>query len=693
LKLRSPLLSAITVTFGLQLWRALVPLLVAVLHNRFGWGAAAVGTVAFAVLLTGFLAGRLRRWRLGPRKALAMTVAGTGLLRLAMQLWTGDPAVELGLALAGSLLFILALPCLVSDRTGNAGHFAAGALLGLALDLSLHGFWHTYDLGWQGKPGPFLVTAVLFLTQVTLLARETRQPPENGNLPAPYSPSLAWLGVGPYFLLTLLAGQNVARLTVITGWEQAPAFLWMAAGQALTLAGVICLARSGPAEARTMAVAGLFLLFGALLLPWPAGAWAAAGYLLGHAGSALALVGLLAGLSAAGRPLRWQGLALAQAATVLLFAVLVYFYHFHFADPASPSPFFSHLLPLGPAVLFAISTLSVTWPARAPQSQLPFSWRPALLAIALLALPLYRLATVQRPTEDAGRYPLRVMTYNVHNGFDTSGDLGLEALATVIEAEQPDVVMLQEIPRGMVIYGTTDALAWLAQRLGMRAHFAPTADALWGLGTLSRLPVVEDGATSLPPDDLLIRRGVQSIVVDSGAEGQLTVVNTHFHHPQADSDVRVLQARAVVKAWQGTMPLVVGGDLNARPPTPEIQHFVEAGWQDVVEVSGARPGYTFPSSSPYERIDYLWLSPDLAAAEVTVPSSPASDHLPVVATIGPARLRTRRARNVTHMLGLPFSSTSTHVLPLYVYSNGQRPCPSCLLSRSSNPLLRRGSEP
>ena len=622
---------AVTAVFGLQLWRALVPLLVGVLRNRFGWSAAVVGPLALAVFLAGFLAGPLQQ-QLGRRRALALAAGGTGLLRLAMQAWTGDPDGELALALAGGALFAVAAALSAGGGQGWGGRLTAGVLLGLALDLGLHGLSRTYDLSWQSGPGALAVVGGLFAAQVGLLAWGGEWERDEGA-EGSSSPARAWLGLGPFLVLALLAGQNVARLTVMTGWRQETVFLWMAGGQALALAGVVWLAKRGWSSRPAAAGAGLALLFAGLAPAWPAGMWAAGGYLSMHGGGALALAALLRQqATGSGQGQLWP-VAAAQGATALLFAILITLYHFQYSDPASASPFAGRLLPLLPALLLAVAALGVSRPARRPAAAARVSWRPALLAIALLALPLYRLATVEQPAEHEARFPLRVMTYNLHNGFDPHGHLGLEALAAVVEAEEPDIVMLQEVSRGQVIYGGTDMLAWLAQRLDMHAHFAPTADRLWGLATLSKAPILEGGGAALPPADLLIRRGVQWVIVDVGDGGRLTVVNNHFHHPETDSHIRLRQAQAVTERWRRTAPLIVGGDLNARPATPEIELLRRAGWKDVVGTHGPRPGYTFSSVDLYERIDYLWLSPDLTASGVAVPFSTASDHLPVVATV------------------------------------------------------------
>ncbi|MCA9973128.1 MAG: hypothetical protein KC425_23075, partial [Anaerolineales bacterium] len=148
-------LLALTTLFGLQLLRTLLPLLLYVLRDRFGWSAIDIGLLALGLFLLTFLAAPLARW-FGPRRLLATAVSLTALARLLIQLWTADPLADLLLALVGSLAFGLSLPLLVAlFAAPDASPAAAlpglgpGLLGGLALDLGLHGLYGTYDLHWQ----------------------------------------------------------------------------------------------------------------------------------------------------------------------------------------------------------------------------------------------------------------------------------------------------------------------------------------------------------------------------------------------------------------------------------------------------------------------------------------------------------------------------------------------------------------
>lgn len=103
------------------------------------------------------------------------------------------------------------------------------------------------------------------------------------------------------------------------------------------------------------------------------------------------------------------------------------------------------------------------------------------VTVVLLVIPVVGILLWEAPgaAEPEGG-TVRVMTYNLHNGFNTEGALDPEALARTIEDAAPDVVALQEVSRGWVINGSFDLLSWLAHRLDMVYVYGPTSGPLWG---------------------------------------------------------------------------------------------------------------------------------------------------------------------------------------------------------------------
>jgi endonuclease/exonuclease/phosphatase (EEP) superfamily protein YafD len=88
--------------------------------------------------------------------------------------------------------------------------------------------------------------------------------------------------------------------------------------------------------------------------------------------------------------------------------------------------------------------------------------------------------------------------------------------------------------------------------------------------------------------------------------------------------------------WNGTPSTVLVGDLNSTPDFPEMKLIADAGFVDSWAEVGEGDGYTFSSDAPYERIDWIWHTPDLTAMDIEVLSTTASDHLPLRAVVGEA---------------------------------------------------------
>jgi endonuclease/exonuclease/phosphatase (EEP) superfamily protein YafD len=59
----------------------------------------------------------------------------------------------------------------------------------------------------------------------------------------------------------------------------------------------------------------------------------------------------------------------------------------------------------------------------------------------------------------------------------------------------------------------------------------------------------------------------------------------------------------------------------------------DAGFVDSWDEAGEGEGLTWPASGAFERIDWVWHTPDIVALEAEVVQSTASDHLGVLVTI------------------------------------------------------------
>ena len=635
--LAATLLGALTCVFGLQFLRLLVVALSVNLVQINELSSVLVGVMGLAVFALGFLAPVAHRI-LDRRTGVPVILGGLGLLRIAEQFSSSLP-VDLALSIAGTVMFLWALPLMLRSLPGagaaeSGPHTAIALLLGLSIDTAVKGAFGTIDLSWAGGTEAHVVTAVLVAAQWSLLAIASPAWASSpmGHAAARVSWGAPCLIFGPALLLQFLTFQNVAWQTVLIGWPQPVVLAWILASNLAGVVVALWLARRRrPLHGGAQALLGGVLIV-SVAVEWT-GPLAAVAMPVGQVVTAMLLVSVARPGPAAARTRRGRAVAAWTTAGMLTLLVLLFVFYAHY-DIAVPVPQ-AIVRPLAALVMgFAALRASMTGalvPAKVGRSA-------AIPALLLLAVPGIQLATLNEIEPAAGTgFPVRVMTYNIHQGFDAHGRHGMEALAQIIEAQDPDIVALQEVSRGWLINGSVDTLVWLSQRLGMAYVFGPAADQVWGNAVLSRLPIRRAGNHRMPNnDDIVMDRGFLMLEVDVGGGETLEVLATHFHNGEEEEDAaaRLPQSLAVLEAADSDRTMVLLGDLNASPHHPEMLLIADAGFVDAFVLAGPPgDGYTWLSDALEQRIDYVWTSPDLRVTDFAMPMSTASDHLAIAVTV------------------------------------------------------------
>jgi len=268
-------------------------------------------------------------------------------------------------------------------------------------------------------------------------------------------------------------------------------------------------------------------------------------------------------------------------------------------------------------------------------------------ALALLLLALF--VTVVAGTGTAAGVPgappprpLRVATFNIHHGVGLDNVLDLERIAATVESTGVDVVGLQEVD---VHFGArsdfVDQANWLADRLGMYVVFGANLnlDPLsagaprrqYGTAILSEHRITESSNTLLPRPEGGEQRGL--LEAHLRVRGlPVTVYNTHLQHDsQVERLAQIATIRGIIAGADESVVLL--GDLNATPASPEISNLTE----DLVDswvTAGVGDGFTYDAATPHARIDYVMSSGDVVARTAAVVTTDASDHRPVVVDLG-----------------------------------------------------------
>jgi endonuclease/exonuclease/phosphatase family metal-dependent hydrolase len=523
----------------------------------------------------------------------------------------------------------IALELARPGRAGETGRFGLALLLGVAADTAIHAGSLTLDLSWQ--PG-WVATAVILLLAIAalvLLWLVSKAPKPEKPKSWGWARILVLAAYGPWLFLQLVIFQNVARMGAITGWSIPVAGLVICLGNVIGLVAAAHAPRAKQIPGLTIFVGLVFILM--LFLTGIDGFLGGIITVIGQVLSFSLLATIFFALGSWAKETGRMGAPAANGIGQLLFVIIIFVFYISydmaigFRAPA--------ILPVA-AILVAVAAFSVTRGLKTSEN-ISTELRPAIVAAILLLLPAVLLLTWDTPQPSApptGNNTIRIMDYNLHNGFNTDGQLDLEALAQVIEAGDADVIGLQEVSRGWVINGSVDMLQWLSQRLDMPYIFGPTEGLLWGNAILSRYPIASVDTGSLPPESQRLRRGYIKAEIETG-QRTIYLIDTHLHHLEPDSEMRQEQVPLLVEAWGGGPRTILVGDMNATPDSPEMQILAGAGLVDVGGVLGPDPGYTFYSPAPDSRIDYIWTSPDIVPTSFDIPQTTASDHLPLVTTI------------------------------------------------------------
>jgi endonuclease/exonuclease/phosphatase family metal-dependent hydrolase len=631
-----PLSAIFSLVLGLEMLRAQMTYLQFLLGDRLGWSAIQIGGLAIGFyLLTGLAAMRLK----GP--SLPASLMGLGvtlaLSRLATQIWPWDPVGDFLLVSVGVAAFWLFVPALISSSNASLTQSPQSGwslgfwfTLGLAVEAGSRGLFLTYDPIWQQGWEAWIYVAVslgLFLLGVTQLVGRLAldQPYQESSL----GRSLPLLAIGPFLAYQLLIGTNLARTSAESGLPLTQSLFWNMGGLLLALALLYALPMGR--------LVGLMALVGLLLTINPLSSQgdliAASIGLSQTAACLLFTVGLIHLTRQREHPAAWRT-GLLYAGGSLLFTLFL-FLTYAPLQIALPFTQESLLYILGLALGLALlggEGWRIGGRHRAPVQGGALLASLVVMGMASLGM-LYRLNTTATPP--AATSTVRIYSHNVHMGIDMGGALALEELARQIEAEQPDVIALQEITRGWVIAGGVDLAAWLSWRLGMPVYFSPAQGQQFGNALLSRYPVTRHQVYPLPPPGLLMSRSFAYHEINVGMDRPLTLINTHFHHVGRDDEIREQQSQSLVAFFQPSPlnSLIITGDLNATPQDRAVTLLIEQGLIDLINLGRLEERFTYPADQPDRQIDYILAAPDLALNRVQIIDSTVSDHRAIVAEI------------------------------------------------------------
>ena len=565
-----------------------------------------LAAIVFGAVILWGLAGPLARF-LGIGHARRISIVLLAGLAVAGQL-SGSPTADMWIGGVGTVAFGWVLALWVASVGRAAGQ---GLALAFTADVAIRGVFRTVDAPFSDSPWAAGIVALLALLALGGGWRAAGRTAEFGG---PLR-SIPLLGLGSALMVFMAFSGNFGQTAAPGGLDLRAALIWVGAAATAGLAWSSASAKSGRGMSFIhVVVASIAMALGA----WLAGS-APTSTFPGLALVSLGLPVVATALFPEDRKPRTSAWSVSNVTVggVVLVALLFTFYSFY-APP--------WVLPGSVAVTVVLALASSLSRHQIPGKRLIPVWAP------LLILPPFIVGLMSgAPSSDsaptAAGANLNVMTYNIRQGFGSSGRFDLEAVAREIEQRPTDIVGLQEVGRGWVISGAVDTLAWLSLRLDMPAYYGSNLGDLWGNAVLTRLPVFGASNTHFNSEGR-VPRGFQRISIQtSGAP--ITILHTHLDHEDDGDTVRNAQVVRMLEDWGEAPRSILLGDLNSEPGSVAIRTLANAGFVD------ANPNgpLTYPAKDPEDRIDYIFVTPDLTVREAETRQSLASDHLPVWASL------------------------------------------------------------
>lgn len=230
---------------------------------------------------------------------------------------------------------------------------------------------------------------------------------------------------------------------------------------------------------------------------------------------------------------------------------------------------------------------------------------------------------------------MRVLSYNIHKGIGGyDRRYRLQRIIDVIQAEEPDLICLQEVDRNVKRSRFDDQPALLADYFAVKAMNyqlnVPLREGGYGNLVLSRWPMHTENHISLR----LGRRkprGAQVLVVDA-PDGKFHLINFHLGLREKERRWQVdllLQHEHFLAGSE--LPTLIVGDFNDWRNKLAEHIFAKHGFEQVT--APARKFRSFPAYWPVMSLDKAFRRGGLEVQQAAVVRTPltrrASDHLPL----------------------------------------------------------------
>ncbi|MCE7740166.1 MAG: hypothetical protein GPJ50_12390 [Candidatus Heimdallarchaeota archaeon] len=238
-----------------------------------------------------------------------------------------------------------------------------------------------------------------------------------------------------------------------------------------------------------------------------------------------------------------------------------------------------------------------------------------ILGLIFLGTVVGALVTNPHPgTPDEGKTSLIIMTYNIREGVNNSGEKNYDGQLELIRSVDPDILALQECDPARIGGGNSDVVRYFANKLNMFSYRGPkTVANTYGTAILSKYPITNVAAFFMFSTHQQIGTTQTQITFSS-----TLTFNVFSNHPAAKTpEAKVYQIEEILSRTVGLENVLLMGDFNFKPYS-ESYNITVATLEDSWEQKWLSVAAT--------RIDHIFLSPGMTVLDAVYIEKGHSDH-------------------------------------------------------------------
>ncbi|RLC46911.1 MAG: hypothetical protein DRI23_11860 [Candidatus Cloacimonadota bacterium] len=221
---------------------------------------------------------------------------------------------------------------------------------------------------------------------------------------------------------------------------------------------------------------------------------------------------------------------------------------------------------------------------------------------------------------------MKIITWNLANYDDhPHWDDRLKMIVNEIAKHQPDVLALQEIRYNTDHPSTKESHFNMADQilpeLQMKNLYKKarviTQPAMYygkthweGITLITNLETIETGNIFHTLLDISSdqNKRITQYAVMANQEITFAIFNTHFSYKELGMKLNVDETINYMNRFAG-YPLMLVGDMNAKPDNENIHKFALEGYTDIWQkLHPKENGFTYKSFKPTKRIDFCWVN-------------------------------------------------------------------------------------